>query len=226
MSRAIAVLAVLLLAVGCSSADEATSTSPPSTTTSTTTTAAPTTTTTTTTVPPSTTTSSPTTTSTGAGGTPEFVLRLIVFGDLGFVSVQNVGTGSGGLGGYYLCQFPDYFALPDIDLAPSEQLAVASGDAAGLDLIGYTVVGAGGAIGDLTGDGEMALYLGDVFTDADAIRDYVEWGSAGHARSEIAIAAGIWPQNAFVAVPPESLLIGAITDRTVGPDDWTAEFGG
>jgi hypothetical protein len=72
----------------------------------------------------------------------------------------------------------------------------------------------------------MGLYSANMFNSPDAIEDYVEWGTTGHARSSVAVAAGIWQEGGFVEVPAAALAIVSQTFPTVGPDDWFAEIGG
>jgi hypothetical protein len=47
-------------------------------------------------------------------------------------------------------------------------------------------------------DDELGLYLSADFANPAAIIDYVEWGSSGHTRSTVAVAALIWTSGDFV----------------------------
>ena len=75
-------------------------------------------------------------------------------------------------------------------------------------------------------DGELGLYRSSSFNSPDAIVDYVEWGSSNHARSGVAVAAGIWVPGGFVEVPAELLAIVTQAFPTEAPEDWFAEIGG
>ena len=107
----------------------------------------------------------------------------------GDIEIINIGNDTLDLTNYYLCQFPVYRKIGDLNivcgsgfkLAPGEIITVAST----LDLI--------------RADGEMGLYSGNTFTSSDLIVDYVEWGSTGHTRSSVAVSAGIWTMGDFVA---------------------------
>ena len=46
--------------------------------------------------------------------------------------------------------------------------------------------------------GEVGLYSISSFSSSDAILGYVEWGSSGHGRSSVAVAAGIWDRLHFI----------------------------
>jgi hypothetical protein len=47
-------------------------------------------------------------------------------------------------------------------------------------------------------DDELGLYSTPSYTNPDAMTDYVEWGSTGHQRSTVAVAAGIWNTGDFL----------------------------
>jgi len=123
----------------------------------------------------------------------------------GWVLLQNTGNTPWNLTGHYLCQRPSYFALPDVTIPAGDIYWVGIGvdhDAPG--------VGANGAVGTFDPDGgEVGLYSSSSFGDANAILSYVEWGSTGHGRSSVAVAAGIWEAGDFVTVPSD--LTGAIS---------------
>ena len=122
----------------------------------------------------------------------------------GWVLLQNTGNTPWDLTGHYLCQRPNYFALPDVTIPAGDIYWIGVG--AAIDVPG---VGANGAVGSFDpGGGEVGLYSSNSFGDADAILSYVEWGSTGHGRSSVAVAAGIWSTGDFV--PVLGSLTGAI----------------
>jgi hypothetical protein len=184
--------------------------------------------TTSTTASPESTTSVPAPTTTASGGSPVIRVDEIVFAGGPYVVISNRGTGAGSTDGYWICQFPSYFPLPAVELLPGEKLAIALGVDPVPELVGVVAtVDAASPIGNVTpAGGEFGLYSDNVFNSADAIVDYIEWGTSGHARSGVAVEAGIWEANGFVEVPAEALAIVAQTFPTMGSDDWFAEIGG
>lgn len=219
------VLAALILAA-CSSNSETTTTVPPlPTTLADVTTTAPSTTTTVT--PPPTTTTTTTTTTLPPNAAPDFGLTQVVFGDAAFVVITNWGNDSGTLDGYWLCQFPAYESLPDVELGPGEQALVGLADSPPPDLAGMAaVVDLGPALGALDPlDGEIALYLGPNFDDPESIIAYVEWGEPNHQRASVATTAGIWDGTA-VEVFDEAPSISSGVHPAVSNSDWSADVGG
>ncbi len=107
----------------------------------------------------------------------------------GTIELKNVGSSTVDVSSYWLCQFPNYQRLDNLDLdcgdltmEPGEILAVNNFNAV-----------------NNPADGEVGLYLNNNFGSADAILDYVEWGTPGGGRSGVAVEAGIW--TAGEAVP-------------------------
>lgn len=102
------------------------------------------------------------------------------------VEILNIGASTVDVSGYFLCSFPTYNTLGSLtlvsgstDLAPGEFLVVN----------GHSMS---------PQDDELGLYINGSFGSASSIIDYVEWGSSGHARSSVAMAAGIWGMDDFV----------------------------
>jgi len=180
-----------------------------------------------TTEPPADSTTTTTTTTIG-GGTSAIRIDEIVFAGGPYVVISNQGTGVGSTLGYWICQFPSYYELPTLKLLPGEKIAVSLGAETLPDLVGMVAtVDVSSPVGDVTTvDGELGLYSENTFNSPDAIVDYVEWGMGGHARSSVAVAAGIWQTDGFIEVSPETLAIVAQAFPSVGPDDWSAEIGG
>lgn len=221
--------ALLLVAAACGDTGTTTTSSPPATDpepTTTVTTAAPTTTappssTTTSTVPPTAEGEPP------AGAAPDFKITQVVFGEAGFIQITNIGNGVGDPGGHWLCQRPVYFELPSIELAPGQSVWVAA-DRNDLQFVGNVagVVNAGGRMGSLAvASGEIALYRSNDFGSPDAIVDYVEWGTAGHGRSSVAVAAGMWPSGGFVETPEGTIAIAAAVPNANDPAEWAPDIG-
>ena len=237
MARIISLLTVLaVLIAACGGSDDAATTTTTTVAAATSTTAQAETTsttapsTTTTTAAPATTTTEPaetTTTIATPTGPAEFAIMEVFFGANPYLTIANIGLGSGKLGGFWLCQRPSYYEIPPVRLEPGEVVAIALGGDVP-DLIGITAVfDAGRELGRVVrADGELGLYTAPAFGDKDAIVDYVEWGSSGHGRSAVAVAAGIWVEDGFVPVPPEAQSIAVLSPPATGPDQWSALVGG
>ena len=206
--------------------DTASTTSADPTTTQGGATNSPGTTTTTTTAAPTTTEPPPTTTI--AEGDPAIRIDEIVFVGDPYLLLANRGTGAGTTGEMWICQFPNYFALPAVELGPGDRIAIPLGDGEVPDLVGVVAsVEAVRPLGPISrSSGEIGLYSTDTFNAPEAIVDYVEWGQADHARSIVAVRAGIWVEGGFIEMAPEVLAIVAEIFPTTGPEDWHAEIGG
>ncbi|WP_075340617.1 hypothetical protein [Tenacibaculum agarivorans] len=73
---------------------------------------------------------------------------------------------------------------------------------------------------DLSNSAGLGLYATNAFTSSDAIRDFVQWGAAGSARENVAVAAGIWTAGDFmpeVASASSSILYDGEGDTS---GDW------
>jgi hypothetical protein len=203
MRRLFLFVALALVAAACSSGDETASD-------------------TTTSVPPNASTTAAASTTAG-GGSAVFAIETVTFGDGAMVVITNTGTGAGELTGHWLCQRPSYFQIPDVALEPGEQVAIALDGAAFEPPPGAMIVDAVATVGTIDpNSGELGLYSSSQFDDATAIVSYVEWGSTGHGRSSVAVAAGIWTEGGFVATTPTTASLSATAVPATGPDDWSA----
>ncbi len=106
-------------------------------------------------------------------------------GDL--VEILNTGTTNADLSDFWLCLGPGtYQRIGTLtaqsgsitDLGPGEYL-----------VLPYTMPDT---------DGGLGLYSTNTFADANAIVDFVQWGSAGSARENVAVQAGVWTVGEFV----------------------------
>ncbi len=68
--------------------------------------------------------------------------------------------------------------------------------------------------------GEIALFSSDSFDDADAVLDYVAWGSSGHRLIEEEVIAGTWSELGPVDVPSNATAIIRFDSQFFGPDGW------
>lgn len=111
-------------------------------------------------------------------------------GQDGHIELFNGTDGTLDVSGYWLCNFPTYAQLFTLTIECGELL---------MDAGDYLVVS--GFTGFNATDGELGLYNSASFGSADAIISYLEYGSAGHQRSGVAIAAGIWTEGFFLDAP-------------------------
>ncbi len=174
------------------------------------------------------TTTTTSTTTTVAPGPGELALSRVVFAPVPYVTITNIGNGPAELGAHWLCQRPAYKQLPDLVLEPGDTVAIGLGTESPPDLVEYVaVLEVGRAIGPIDIDGgEIGLYADPFFDSPTALVDYVEWGSAGHGRSDVAILAGIWVEGDFVELPPEATSMSSSGAGGPGIADWFVDVGG
>ncbi|WP_282090125.1 spondin domain-containing protein [Aquimarina algiphila] len=122
------------------------------------------------------------------GGSTEIdvVLNEVKYQGTDWVEIFNKGTEEADISDYWLCLGPGtYVQLSDVT-----------------PLSGTTTIPAGGylvvpyELNDTSGG--LGLYSTDQFASADAIVDFVQYGEAGSARENVAVAAGIWTEGEFV----------------------------
>lgn len=159
-----------------------------------------------------------TTSTTVVTGNARFVIGSVVFGEGGTIEVGNLGPDAGDLTGFWVAIHPYYLELPSTILAPGKALIISIAEDADPDL----VIPAAGLLPTLmSASGEIGLYSSGDFGDPGAIVDYVEWGSTGHVRSNVAIAAGLWPADQAIVTD------GSVTGLTSGdrsepgPQGWS-----
>lgn len=83
--------------------------------------------------------------------------------------------------------------------------------------IRFSLRDVGGA--DVSG-GEVALFSDDSFSDADAIFDYVAWGTNGHDKTLLASEAGLWGPEEFVDVDDDVVVILRADQASIGANTW------
>lgn len=160
-----------------------------------------------------------TTTTTVVTGDARFIIGGVAFGDSGSIEIGNLGPDAGNLTGYWLAVHPFYLEMPATTLAPGRSVVVSLAENADPDL----VIPAAGLIGPLSSSsGEVGLYSSGAFGDPTAMVDYVLWGSTNQARYPVAVAAGLWPEDATIVVDGSATGL-TIVDRTdPGPQGWVA----
>ncbi|WP_298516349.1 T9SS type A sorting domain-containing protein [uncultured Kordia sp.] len=118
--------------------------------------------------------------------------------ETGSIELKNLGASTVDVSTYWLCDFPAYERLDDASITvESGSLMLAAG--AIVEISGFNFI-------DST-DGELGLYSSAAFSSSAAIVDYIEWGSTGHQRSSVAVAAGTWTTGNYIPAFDSSLSI-------------------
>ncbi|MEA3510978.1 MAG: hypothetical protein U9R51_06035 [Actinomycetota bacterium] len=159
-----------------------------------------------------------TTTSTIVTGNVRFVIGSVVFGESGAIEIGNLGPDTGALTGFWIAIHPYYLEIPSTIIAPGKAITVSMAEDADPEL----VIPAAGLLPALKGgSGEIGLYSSGGFGDPDAIVDYVEWGTTGHTRSTVAIAAGLWPEDQAIVIDRSATGLTADDRSDPGPQGWS-----
>jgi hypothetical protein len=155
--------------------------------------------------------------STVVTGRATFVIGDITFGDASTITVGNLGPDPGDLTGYWLAVHPYYLELPSTVLLPGDTIVVGVAE----DADPEALVPAFGLLPALSGaSGEIGLYSRGDFGDPGAVVDYVEWGTSGHERTTVAVAAEAWPADAVIVTDGSTTGLVAVDRTTTGPDGW------
>ena len=130
------------------------------------------------------------------------------------VEIRNNTTEAVDLSNYWLCLGPGEYRQ-------ISALPVVSGNT-NLEAGGHLVV-----TFDLLGDASegLGLYSTNAFADANSIVDFVQYGAAGAARENVAVAAGIWTAGEFI--DNSSIVNGmslAYDGGGISQADWTLEM--
>jgi hypothetical protein len=117
------------------------------------------------------------------------------------VTLTNLGNVTQNIGTHWLCYFPDYNQINSLNIVS-----------------GSTNLTAGSSVivifpHCLGNSGEVGYYLSNVFASSAAMKDYMEWGSAGQPREGVAVGAGVWTAGQFVPNDPEFIYIGGPSDH-------------
>ncbi len=159
-----------------------------------------------------------TTSSTIVTGNARFVIGSVVFGESATIEIGNRGPDAGDLTGFWIAIHPFYLEIPSTIIAPGKAIIVSIAEGADPDL----VIPAAGLLPPLkSGSGEIGLYSSGGFGDPDAMVDYVEWGSTGHVRSSVAIAAGLWPEDQAIVIDGAATGLTADDRSEPGPQGWS-----
>ena len=136
------------------------------------------------------------------------ILSEVQYQDADYVEILNTGSTSVDLSNYWLCLGPGRYARIGTLTPVNGTIDLPAGEALTLPF----------AMGDAEG---LGLYNTNAFTNPDAMVDFVQWGDAGSARENVAVAAGLWTAGDFlptVAAPTNSIVSNGIAS---GRDNWT-----
>ena len=159
-----------------------------------------------------------TTSTTIITGNAAFVIGSVVFGEEGSIEIGNLGPDTGDLSGFWIAIHPYYLEIPPTIIAPGKAIIVSIAEDADPEL----VIPAAGLLPALkSGSGEIGLYSSGGFGDPNAIVDYVEWGSTGHVRSNVAIEAGLWPEDQTIVIEGAATGLTADDRSEPGPQGWS-----
>ena len=128
------------------------------------------------------------------------------------IELKNIGATMVDVTSFWFCNWPGYaqvgsanhtIVCGNLNMAPGSILVVS----------GFSLDYA---------DSELGLYNSSAFSQASAMMDYVEWGSTGHQRSTVAVAAGIWNTGDFVPAFSGSASI-EYDGGGNAPSDWVTQ---
>ena len=123
-----------------------------------------------------------------------FSINEIGLGPDGYIALTNFTDVTVSTGGLILCQGPDCFALPAVEVGAGETALVTVGDGSGLE----GVIATGATIGELRSeDGEIAIFVSEDYDDPKAILVYLQWGSTPHDLTDVAVEAGLWFDTSY-----------------------------
>ena len=144
-------------------------------------------------------------------------VRSIVFNEVNYgedklIELWNNGTVSVDLAPYWLCLGPGQYLQIENATVVSGNRELAPGE--------FLVVN-----WDMLSNNEgLGLYSTNTFASADAIVDFVQWGSGGNPRENVAVEAGIWTAGDFipeVRLPSFSIAYDGEGDAST---DWKREL--
>lgn len=115
----------------------------------------------------------------------------------GSVTLHNYGASTVNVSTYWLCNFPNYNQLSSIPVTQGSLNLVAGAEVTVTTSISLQVA-----------DSELGLYDSSSFGSSVSMKDYLEWGSAGHTREVVAVNKGIWSAGTFVSATPPLEYIG------------------
>ena len=161
------------------------------------------------------------TTTTVPLGEASWRITEIVFGANGYLLFTNGGPDAGDAGGLWIEARPNAIELPATIVHPGETVAVITGVAAEPNADHIVEATEALRLFSPTG-GEVGLYRRGIFSDPDALIDYVLWGAAAGVRTDVAEAAGLWPEEAAIPVTSTTSRLVLVRIPSGGPGGWEA----
>ena len=147
------------------------------------------------------------------------ISRVALDGPDGAVVVQNLSPESVQIGGWFLCQFPNYWPIPAKSLEPREELTLSAAAGENTDDTFF----AAGTFGTLNaGGGEVGLYRDQQFGSASSMVAYVGWNGGG-GRLGVAQDAGLWGNGDLTPSDGDTL---AYAGEGSGADAYSVSSGG
>ncbi|MEO0732584.1 MAG: T9SS type A sorting domain-containing protein, partial [Bacteroidota bacterium] len=131
-----------------------------------------------------------------AGDTGGFQFKEVIINEVsadGQIELFNGTDEAINVSDYWLCNFPAYTRIGTMTVECGE-LLIQPGE--------VTVISGFGGFDAV--DAELGLYTTNSFGSSNAIISYLEWGSTGHQRSNVAVAAGVWETGQVVDAPTTS----------------------
>ena len=133
-------------------------------------------------------------------------------GAASWVELYNAGSTEVDVASLVLCDFPAYPTVNTLTVLGSSGYVIPAD--------GYLVL----AWAVLDSDAEVGLYKagtgGSGFGDFNNMLDYMQYGSAGHQRESVAVSAGVWVANEFVASSEAGMSLQFVDNGTPGSGNW------
>jgi FlgD Ig-like domain len=125
-----------------------------------------------------------------------------------WVELHNAGANAVDVSDLWLCNFPSYSKISTLTILEGSMVIPAGGH----------LVVTFDALGD--GDGEVGLYTSNAFSSAAAMADYMQYGSAGHAREGVAVMAGVWTAGTFVPAAESGATLAYFGTGATPAENW------
>lgn len=130
-----------------------------------------------------------------------------------WVELQNLGDTEVDVSNLVLCDFPRYPLINELTPLGGTSATIPAG---GLLVVAWPDLGGG------LSHAEVGLYkegTGFAFEVADNMLDYMQFGQAGHEREPVAVAAGLWTADEFVASAEAGKSLQLVISDT-GEEQW------
>lgn len=102
------------------------------------------------------------------------------------ITLKNFGSNAENLSDWWFCSLFNYEQLSSLTIENGDLMLMPDQT---VTLSGYTLVNT---------EADLGLYENGSFSSANDMRDFLQWGSAGNGRENVADAAGIWNAGDFL----------------------------